>query len=74
MCGDDEDSWPVGGEFDFAWEEATSARNLLMPSGAVRLTKHRRGFVGLWKSLKDKKDNTFPTDMLTDAKETLLNS
>ena len=54
-----------------AWEDAYFGSEFTHPSGAVRLTKHRRGFVGLWKSLKDK-GGTFPTGMLTDAKETLF--
>jgi len=54
-----------------AWEDAYFGSEFTHPAGAVRLTKHRRGFVGLWTSLKDK-DRTFPTGMLTDAKETLF--
>jgi PRTRC genetic system protein B len=53
-----------------AWEDAYFGSEFTHPSGAVRLTKHRRGFVGLWTSLKDK-DRSFPTGLLTDAKETL---
>jgi len=52
------------------WESAYFGSEFTHPSGAVRLTKHRRGFVGLWRNLKDK-DRSFPTGMLTDAKETL---
>jgi len=53
-----------------AWEDAYFSSEFTHPSGAVRLTKHRRGFIGLWTSVKDK-SQTFPADMLTDAKETL---
>ncbi len=53
-----------------AWEDAYFGSEFTHPAGAVRLTKHRRGFVGLWTSLKGK-NRTFPTGMLTDAKETL---
>ena len=40
------------------------------PNGAVRLTSHPQGFMGLWKSLKNSQ-HPFPTTFLTDAKETL---
>jgi PRTRC genetic system protein B len=53
-----------------AWEDAYFGSEFTHPSGAVRLTMHRQGFVGMWKSLKNK-DRTFPTGLLTDAKETL---
>ncbi len=53
-----------------AWEDAYFGSEFTHPSGAVRLTKHRHGFVGLWTSLKNK-DRIFPTGLLTDAKETL---
>ncbi len=53
-----------------AWEDAYFGSEFTHPFGAVRLAKHRRGFVGLWTSLKDK-DRSFPTGVLTDAKETL---
>ena len=39
-------------------------------NGAVRLTSHPGGFVGLWKSLKGSQ-LPFPNEYLTDAKETL---
>jgi len=53
-----------------AWQDAYFGSEFTHPSGAVRLTKHRRGFVGLWMALKDK-NRRFPIGMLTDAKETL---
>jgi len=53
-----------------AWQDAYFSSEFTHPSGAVRLTKDRRGFVWLWTSLKDK-DRAFPTALLTDAKETL---
>ncbi len=53
-----------------AWENAYFESEFTHPAGAVRLTKHSGGFLGLWKSLRDK-DCAFPTKLLTDAKETL---
>jgi hypothetical protein len=53
-----------------AWQDAYFGSEFTHPSGAVRLTKHRQGFVGLWTSLKDQ-NSIFPTGLLTDAKETL---
>ena len=41
------------------------------PNGAVRLTTHPQGFVGLWKSLKNT-ESAFPVQFLADANETLL--
>ena len=41
------------------------------PNGAVRLTTHPQGFVGLWKSLKNSQ-SVFPIEFLADANETLL--
>ena len=41
------------------------------PNGAVRLTSHPQGFVGLWKSLKNS-ERAFPVRFLTEADETLL--
>ncbi len=38
-------------------------------AGAVRLTSHSEGFLGLWRSLAGRK--RFPVRFLTDAKETL---
>jgi len=52
------------------WEAAFFGSEFTHPSGAVRLTKHPGGFVGLWSSLADSK-GTFPSEFLTDAKQTL---
>jgi PRTRC genetic system protein B len=41
------------------------------PNGAVRLTTHPQGFIGLWKSLKNS-ESAFPVQFLADANETLL--
>ena len=41
------------------------------PNGAVRLTTHPQGFIGLWKSLKNS-ESAFPVEFLADANETLL--
>jgi PRTRC genetic system protein B len=53
-----------------AWENAYFASEFTHPAGAIRLTKLSGGFLGLWKSLRDK-ERAFPTKFLTDAKETL---
>ena len=45
-------------------------RHAVLVYGAVRLTSHPQGFMGLWKSLKNSQ-HPFPTTFLTDAKETL---
>ena len=39
-------------------------------NGAVRLTSYPGGFIALWKNLKNSQ-LPFPTEFLTDAKETL---
>ena len=52
------------------WEDAFFASEFTHPSGAVRLTSHPRGFVGLWSHLADSK-GPFPAEYLTDAKQTL---
>ncbi len=54
------DSWQAG----FFRSQFTHA------NGAVRLTSYPGGFISLWKSLKSSK-LPFPTEFLTDAKETL---
>jgi len=41
------------------------------PNGAVRLTTHPEGFIGLWQSLKNSQ-RVFPVEFLADANETLL--
>ncbi len=51
------------------WEAAYFQSEFTHAAGAVRLTKHCEGFVGLWKSLAGKK--RFPVQHLTDARETL---
>ena len=52
------------------WESAFFASEFTHPSGAVRLTNHPGGFAGLWSNLADSKV-PFPTEFLTDAKQTL---
>ena len=52
------------------WEGAYFSSEFTHPSGAVRLTSHPGGFAGLWSSLAGSKD-TFPSEFLTDAKQTL---
>jgi PRTRC genetic system protein B len=51
------------------WEEAYFASEFSHPSGAVRLTNHRHGFLGLWSSLR--KRTRFPVRFLADSKQTL---
>ena len=52
------------------WESAFFNSEFTHPSGAVRLTSHPGGFVGLWSTLANT-DGTFPTEFLTDGKQTL---
>ena len=52
------------------WENAYFSSEFTHVSGAVRLTSHPAGFAGLWSSLADR-EGTFPTEFLTDAKQTL---
>ena len=52
-----------------AWEAAFFRSSFTHPLGAVRLTNHKQGFIGLWRSLAGKR--VFPARYLTDAKETL---
>ncbi|MBZ5685516.1 MAG: PRTRC system protein B [Acidobacteriia bacterium] len=52
------------------WENAYFASEFTHPSGAVRLTSHPRGFLGLWSSLAAGKRN-FPVKFLADSKQTL---
>ena len=52
------------------WENAYFASEFTHPSGAVRLTTHAGGFLGLWSSLAAGKRN-FPVKFLADNKETL---
>jgi PRTRC genetic system protein B len=51
------------------WENAYFASEFTHPSGAVRLTTHPSGFVGLWSSLAGRK--SFPAGFLADSKQTL---
>jgi PRTRC genetic system protein B len=51
------------------WEAAYFQSEFTHAAGAVRLTSHCEGFVGLWKGLVGKKK--FPVRHLTDARETL---
>ena len=60
----------VSAESVAGWEAAFFASEFTHPSGAVRLTSHSGGFAGLWSSLADSK-GPFPTEFLTDAKQTL---
>ena len=52
------------------WEEAYFSSEFTHPSGAVRLTNHPGGFAGLWSSLAGT-NGAFPSEFLTDAKQTL---
>jgi PRTRC genetic system protein B len=52
------------------WETAYFVSEFTHPSGAVRLTTHPKGFLGLWSSLVGKK-RSFPVEFLADCKETL---
>jgi PRTRC genetic system protein B len=52
------------------WEEAYFASEFTHPSGAVRLTTHPGGFLGLWSRLAGRKRN-FPVKFLADSKQTL---
>ena len=51
------------------WEAAYFASEFTHPSGAVRLTSHRGGVVGLWSSVVERKH--FPVRFLADSKQTL---
>jgi PRTRC genetic system protein B len=51
------------------WEEAYFASEFTHPSGAVRLTTHPGGFVGLWSGLAERK--RFPARFLVHSKQTL---
>ena len=52
-----------------AWQDAYFQSEFTHAAGAVRLTSHPGGFVGLWRSLLGRK--RFPARYLTDAGETL---
>jgi PRTRC genetic system protein B len=52
------------------WEHAYFASEFTHPSGAVRLTTHPGGYVGLWWSLSGRK-RAFPVKFLAESKQTL---
>ena len=66
-------SMRVPGEISVAslsgWEKAYFASEFTHPSGAVRLTTHCAGFLGLWSNLAGRKH--FPVKFLADSKQTL---
>jgi PRTRC genetic system protein B len=51
------------------WEDGFFQSEFTHAAGAVRLTSHPEGFIGLWRSLAGKK--RFPVQFLIDAGETL---
>lgn len=51
------------------WEKAYFASEFTHPSGAVCLTTHSGGFLGLWSNLAGRKH--FPVKFLADSKQTL---
>jgi PRTRC genetic system protein B len=59
----------VGGSTIAAWEAAYFASEFTHPNGAVRLTTHPSGFLGLWLGLARRKH--FPVRFLVDSKQTL---
>lgn len=67
-------SMRVPGEVSVAslsgWENAYFASEFTHPNGAVRLTTHPGGFLGLWSNLAGRKHN-FPVKFLADSKQTL---
>ena len=52
-----------------AWQDAYFQSQFTHAAGAVRLTSHPEGFIGLWTGLVGRK--RFPAQYLTDAGETL---
>ncbi len=52
------------------WQSGFFRSQFTHANGAVRLTNHPQGFIGLWKGLKDSQ-HPFPTNFLAEAKETL---
>ncbi len=52
------------------WERAFFESEFTHAYGAVRLTKHPGGSLGLWTGIAGKK-KPFPVQFLTDAQETL---
>lgn len=59
----------VSGSTIAAWEAAYFASEFTHPSGAVRLTSHAGGFLGLWSALAKRKH--FPLKCLVESKQTL---
>lgn len=57
----------VGAGTITAWEKAYFASEFTHPSGAVRLTTHPRGFLGLWSAVVGRKH--FPVRFLADSKQ-----
>ncbi len=53
-----------------AWENSYFASEFTHPSGAVRLTSHPGGFLGLWSSLTGRK-RAFPVKFLAESKQKL---
>ena len=53
-----------------SWERAFFQSEFTHAYGAVRITSHRDGFLGLWKQLSNT-EGPFPAQYLTDARETL---
>jgi hypothetical protein len=51
------------------WEDAFFQSEFTHLAGAVKLTSHPEGFIGLWNNVAGK--NRFPARYLTDARETL---
>jgi PRTRC genetic system protein B len=52
-----------------AWQDAYFQSQFTHAAGAIRITSHPGGFIGLWRSLPGRK--RFPVQYLTDADETL---
>jgi len=52
------------------WESAYFASEFTHPSGAVRLTTHPGGFLGLWSGIAGRK-RAFPVKFLAESKQTL---
>ena len=59
----------VSGKTIAAWENAYFTSEFTHPSGAVRLTTHTGGFLGLWSALAKRKH--FRLECLVESKQTL---
>jgi len=59
----------IGARSLSGWEQAYFASEFTHPSGAVLLTTHSGGFLGLWSSLVGR--HRFPVQFLADTNETL---